>query len=56
MKVGDLVMFRRSDRVTGIVMSLPLSAGNYGVGVWSFDWHQVEYELRAHLEVISESR
>ena len=56
MKVGDLVMFRRSDRVTGIVMSLPLSAGNYGVGVWWFDWHQVEYELCEHLEVISESR
>jgi len=63
MKVGDLVRFRGSDLVTGIIMIMESAdaptetARQHGyVGIAWMDGDRIDFEPKHFLEVISESR
>ena len=61
MKVGDLVRFRGSDLVTGIVMNMesadaPTETGRHSgyIGIAWMDGDRIDFEPKHFLEVISE--
>jgi hypothetical protein len=63
MKVGDLVRFKGSDLITGIIMNMesadaPTETGRWHgyVGIMWMDGDRIDFEPKHFLEVISESR
>ena len=63
MKVGDLVRFRGSDLVTGIIMNMdsadaPTETGRWSdyIGIMWMDGDSIDFEPKHFLEVISASK
>ena len=62
MKVGDLVRFKNSDLVMGIIVDTDCDDTNAGhrwkdyVGIVWMDGDRIDFEPKHFLEVISESR
>ena len=63
MNVGDLVRFRGSDLVVGIIMNMeaadaPTETSRWGgyVGIAWMDGDRIDFEPKHFLEVISETR